>query len=373
MTNRPSFLFIPDITGFTAFVNTTEIEHGQHIISELLEGIINADELDLQVSEVEGDAVLFYKYQDVPSLERLVAQSERMFIDFHERIKKLESRRICQCGACSSAINLSIKMVAHVGEIGFTQVRNVRKPYGAEVVEIHTLLKNKVDEKEYVLLSNQLEEYYKESTKEQGKTAIQLNAVSSDSGGPAYSYFSLAPLFDRVKEPQKPIPPERLSNPHKTSIYIDQKKELIYELLINFDMRKLWNRDAKEINYEKGLINHVGAEHQCVLKDNTVVEFESFTDDFGENILVYGERILKFKLAKSVSVFFILEDEYKGTRLTLELHIQPLPIIGRLLKAMMIYKMSKGLAQQLSHIKEVGEQRAKLVATRSEEASLQHP
>jgi len=34
-----TFLFIPDISGFMEFVNETEVEHSQHIISErLLEG-----------------------------------------------------------------------------------------------------------------------------------------------------------------------------------------------------------------------------------------------------------------------------------------------------------------------------------------------
>ena len=60
-----SFLFVPDITGFTEFVNKTEIDHSQHIISELLENIIDSNQLGLEISEVEGDAVLFYKKNDV--------------------------------------------------------------------------------------------------------------------------------------------------------------------------------------------------------------------------------------------------------------------------------------------------------------------
>ena len=52
-----SLLFVPDITGFTKFVNNTEIDHSQHIISELLENIIDSNQLDLEVSEIEGDAV----------------------------------------------------------------------------------------------------------------------------------------------------------------------------------------------------------------------------------------------------------------------------------------------------------------------------
>ena len=98
-----SLLFIPDITGFTEFVNNTEIEHSQHIISELLEKIIDENQLDLVVSEIEGDAVLFYKEGKVPSTMSMYAQAKKMFLSFHSHLKLYEKQRICQCGACSSA------------------------------------------------------------------------------------------------------------------------------------------------------------------------------------------------------------------------------------------------------------------------------
>ena len=55
-------LFIPDISGFTRFVNETEIEHSRLIIQELLETLINTNEIGLEISEIEGDAILFYKF-----------------------------------------------------------------------------------------------------------------------------------------------------------------------------------------------------------------------------------------------------------------------------------------------------------------------
>ena len=56
-----SLILIPDISGFTSFVNETEVKHSKHIIAELLELIIESDQLGMTVSEVEGDAILFYK------------------------------------------------------------------------------------------------------------------------------------------------------------------------------------------------------------------------------------------------------------------------------------------------------------------------
>lgn len=56
---QQAFLFMPDISGFTQFVNKTEIEHSTHIIQELLEIIIDANELKMELIEIEGDAVFF--------------------------------------------------------------------------------------------------------------------------------------------------------------------------------------------------------------------------------------------------------------------------------------------------------------------------
>jgi len=69
---------MPDISGFTQFVNQTEISHSEHIISELLEIIIDSNEMDLILSEIEGDAALFYKQNEVLSIERVLEQSKKM-------------------------------------------------------------------------------------------------------------------------------------------------------------------------------------------------------------------------------------------------------------------------------------------------------
>ncbi len=94
-----SLLFIPDITGFTEFVQHTELEHSQHIISELLELVIDANEIGLTVAEIEGDAVLFFKQGSLPTWEQLVKQAESMFVKFHAHLRRYETERICQCGA----------------------------------------------------------------------------------------------------------------------------------------------------------------------------------------------------------------------------------------------------------------------------------
>ena len=98
--NGEVLFFIPDIGGFTKFVSETEIRHSQHIIQELLEILINANQIGLEISEIEGDAILFYKYGNAPQLNEIYGQVEKMFCEFHRHLAAYELRRICKCTAC---------------------------------------------------------------------------------------------------------------------------------------------------------------------------------------------------------------------------------------------------------------------------------
>ena len=56
-----AIVFIPDISGFTDFTSTTEIDHAAHIITELLELLVESNQSGFTLAEIEGDAVLFYR------------------------------------------------------------------------------------------------------------------------------------------------------------------------------------------------------------------------------------------------------------------------------------------------------------------------
>ena len=149
-------LFIPDISGFTQFVTETEIDHSRRIIQELLEVVIDANQIGLQVSEVEGDAVLFFRFGASPDLGQLYGQVERTFRDFHERLSAYEISRYCQCRACVSASNLTLKIITHYGEFTGYSVRSFDKLIGRDVIVAHQLLKNDIDLHEYWLVTADL-------------------------------------------------------------------------------------------------------------------------------------------------------------------------------------------------------------------------
>ncbi|MDT0606413.1 DUF2652 domain-containing protein [Croceitalea rosinachiae] len=109
---KESLLFIPDISRFTEFIERTEVNYSQNVIAELLEILIGANTLDLQLAEIEGDALFFYKEEMIPSQELLLAQIASMFTAFYSHLELLRKNRICPCNACAEAPNLQLKIIA---------------------------------------------------------------------------------------------------------------------------------------------------------------------------------------------------------------------------------------------------------------------
>ena len=155
MENK-GLLLIPDLSGFSNFVTTRELKCSQHVIKELLEVLIDSNQLGLEISEIEGDAVLFFKFGPLPELKDIFDQVKKMFFNFHQYLQMYEKMRTCDCNACVSVINLSLKVITHYGEFAKYQVKNFDKLIGKDVVVAHQLLKNDIDLHEYWLMTKSM-------------------------------------------------------------------------------------------------------------------------------------------------------------------------------------------------------------------------
>ena len=155
MENK-GLLFIPDISGFTKFVSNIELIHSQRIIRELLELLIDENQLGFEISEIEGDAILFYKFGNSPDLSLIYEQVEKMFSAFHKYLKIHEEQKDCDCKACVTAVDLSLKVITHYGEFTAYKVKTFHKLIGRDVIIAHQLLKNDIDNNEYWLVTQSL-------------------------------------------------------------------------------------------------------------------------------------------------------------------------------------------------------------------------
>ena len=200
-----SVIFIPDITGFTKFVQSTDVRHSQHVISGLLESLIDANHLGLDISELEGDAILFYKYADVPSLDELLLLAKQMFENFHHQLNKYVNQTSCHRGSAQTAIDLSLKIIIHRGRLGFTKVKDYHKPHGLDMIVAHKLLKNSVQEKEYILVSDSFENEIN-AVNSHGFKAEHFHSNKTyyqNIGEVSYRYASLSPLLANIRQPDR--------------------------------------------------------------------------------------------------------------------------------------------------------------------------
>ena len=115
MAETSTTILIPDISGFTEFMTTTELGHSSMAINMLIDAMLNAVGEEYEVSEIEGDAVLLIKKGPAPSKKEILDICLKIFNAFHFQRKWMQQYTVCPCGACQALVNLTLKFVVHHG------------------------------------------------------------------------------------------------------------------------------------------------------------------------------------------------------------------------------------------------------------------
>jgi hypothetical protein len=158
---KHGFLVLADISGFTAFVTETELEHGPPIIAELLEEVIRRIAPPLALENVEGDAVFAHgAHGTVVPPSSLLDVIRAGFAGFRERQRQLAADDSCACNACRSVGKLRLKAVGHYGTFLEQSVGGRVQTAGRDVILAHRLLKNGVRQRDhYALLTRPALDY----------------------------------------------------------------------------------------------------------------------------------------------------------------------------------------------------------------------
>jgi class 3 adenylate cyclase len=142
------YLLLADISGYTAFLAQTELEHANEILSDLLETVLNGLKGLLMIHKIEGDCVFAYSSDaSVIRGETLLELIEATYADFRARIKNVRRHSTCTCRACESIPMLDLKFMTHYGEYAVQSVGGARELAGSAVNLAHRLLKNHVAER----------------------------------------------------------------------------------------------------------------------------------------------------------------------------------------------------------------------------------
>lgn len=165
-------IFIPDISGFTNFVKSIDIDLGVSITSDLLNGIIENNPLDLELSEIEGDAVLYYKIGDPIPLQEVFNCFQHMYKAFDTKYQYWKQLHNIQA-------DLSLKLIVHYGDIIVYDIKGFKKLYGETVIESHHLLKNGSSASEYILITKDYVKALQQNISDIFVTDFQYNPYTS--------------------------------------------------------------------------------------------------------------------------------------------------------------------------------------------------
>lgn len=177
------------------------LEVSQQVIPSILNNLIEANMLNFKVSEIEGDAILFYKTKDLPSLEALAHQCRVFFNTFLIELKKIGIFTDAQI-ASHTIENLGLKIIFHYGQVSLTRIGNRVKMIGEDVIIAHRLLKNPIPYDEYALFSEQVFKCYSNIKPEEvlNWAPVEYAECQYEYIGKVGFYFiNLAPLQRTVK------------------------------------------------------------------------------------------------------------------------------------------------------------------------------
>jgi class 3 adenylate cyclase len=185
-------LVLADISGYTTFMATTELEHSDVLVRRLLNTIVASLKGRLEMVQLEGDGVFFVGEGVAPELIQWLEES---YLTFHRRMRTFLARRQCSCDACTKAPELTLKLIAHYGRYSRQRIGETGQVHGVDVIVPHRLAKNSVPSREYILATRDLLERLTEA---QQSAFVPHSEDAAGLGRISLGYRDLASLRDRV-------------------------------------------------------------------------------------------------------------------------------------------------------------------------------
>lgn len=138
-------ILIADITGYSRYLNESELVHAEQTLSALLELLVEQTRPPLVVSKLEGDAVFSYGL-DATGLrgQAFVESIEACYVEFRRALELMVLNTTCLCNACANISSLDLKFFVHYGEFVVGETAGRAELHGRDVNVLHRLLKNDV-------------------------------------------------------------------------------------------------------------------------------------------------------------------------------------------------------------------------------------
>jgi uncharacterized protein YndB with AHSA1/START domain len=140
-TPESGFLIIADLTGYTAYLSGSEIEHAPAIAGDLLETIVGRLEPPFRLAKFEGDAAFLFVEDGRADGSLLLDAIEASYLAFRRRLRSIDQATSCDCNSCRLAPRLDLKLFVHHGAFVAGRIAGRDELAGPDVIVVHRLLK----------------------------------------------------------------------------------------------------------------------------------------------------------------------------------------------------------------------------------------
>ena len=315
---QKGYFIIADITGYTAFMTGSELDHAQDILKTLFETLHDGIKPPLIISNYQGDAILTYVPENnFVQGQTLLELMENIYNGFALKLEQMHRNTTCTCNACRNIPNLDLKLFSHYGEYVIQDMRGKEELSGPDVIIAHRMMKNSVKEKTgkeaYLLLT------------ETSAGAMQLGEYCSSEMTPhteSYEHIGdvnmyvhcLKTVWKREHEKRRIFvdPKDAWIN---LEIDIPAPPTIVWDYLTDVDHKRKWSKasgisDVRITGLRKGRVD-VGTIHHCAHgKDETPIQIIDWRP------VEYFTMDNKIPMSGVVQETFHLEPTESGTHLS---------------------------------------------------------
>lgn len=135
------FLVIADLTGYTAYIAGSELEHAPTIAGDLIETVVGRLDPPFRLAKFEGDAAFLYVEDGRADPSLLLDAVEASYLAFRRRLRSIDAATSCSCNSCRLAPRLDLKVFVHHGAFARTRIAGRVELAGSDVIVAHRLLK----------------------------------------------------------------------------------------------------------------------------------------------------------------------------------------------------------------------------------------
>ena len=359
MATQQGYILIADITGYTQYLNESELDHAQKTLTALLTLLIRQTRPPLTISRLAGDAVISYGLRDnFFQGQTFIELIEDTYVAFRGAIDMMVMNTTCACNACRNIGRLDLKFFVHFGSFGLQKLDQHSELVGSDVNLIHRLLKNRVAEatglRAYALFTDA------------AVTALGIEDIRSTLVAHTERYEHLGevsvwvqdmhPVWLEKKEALDiHVPPGDILFVVETEIALPQ--ELVWDYLASVDFRKtLMGSDSQVIDKRKAGRVSIGSAYICYhgekINIQTIVLWKPFDHMITHDLVA----AIPFPNT-SVVVDYRLEKTEAGTRF---LHGYGKAVAGsglaKLLVRIVMPTMKKGAQQRIDAFRDAVEQ-----------------